>query len=566
MKQFLCIQVRFLRGSCHGRGDGDVPEWPPSPLRLFQALVSAASFRWGWGKQIDSAADDSAADFLRWLERLSAPRILAPPVRKTASFRLYVPNNTADLAVPAWKKEIQSNLRDVEKYQKMRTEKDVCGHQIENEGEDAPLSFVWSVEKLDGDPSLHIGRLKDAAASLTHLGWGIDMAAADARLLSAEEVEKLPGESYQPVDEETGFQLRVPISGTFEALKNRHHNEFLKRIRIERKEQTFHPVPKITTFCNRYYLTANKSRKPRVVAFALLPRKQNTNARFQAFDPVEQGTAVAAMIRHLVSETEFHKQLGWKPEQLAMLHGHGETENDGRSRQPVSGPRLAIFPLPTIEPRGQGQSKVIGSIRRVLLTIMRGDEKAPAKLDEVKRLLAGRDLEPNPNDRRRTPSAILSPIHKDKDKVVQEYLRPAKSWTTVSPVVLPGFDDRGGLRRRLRPPQVENLSASEKKEILRKLEKRTEDLLRKAILHAGYSAEMAENAKLCWRGTGFWPGTALAGKSFVPQYLRPFRRLHVRIDWRDSKGKPIEVNGPVCLGGGRFLGMGLFARYNVATA
>ena len=564
MKQFLCIQVRFLRGSCHGRGDGGVPEWPPSPLRLFQALVAAASFRWGWGKQIDSAADDSAVDFLRWLENLSAPEILAPPVRETAPFRLYVPNNTADLAVPGrtgWKKGIQSNLKDVEKYQKMRTEKDVQGHQIENEDEDAPVSFVWSVEKLDGDPSSYIGRLKDAAASLTHLGWGIDMAAADARLLSTAEVKKLPGESYQPVDEETELSLRVPIRGTFEALK-KCHRKFLER--IEGKKQTFQPAPKSTTFCKRYYLSANKSRKPRVAAFALLPREQNTSARFQAFDPVEQGTAVAAMIRQLVSQPEFHQQLGWEPKDLAMLHGHGETETDDRSHQPVSGPRLAILPLPSLEGRGQGRSRVLGSIRRVLLTIMRGDEKSSAKLDEVQRLLAGGVLPPNPNDRRPTPSAVLSPIH--KDKVIQEYLRPAKSWSTVSPVVLPGFDDPGGLCRKLRPPQVENLSAKEKREILCKLEKRTEDLLRKAIRHAGYSTEMAENAKLCWRGTGFWPGTALAGKSFVPQYLRQYRRLHVRIDWRDSKGKLIEVNGPVCLGGGRFLGMGLFARYDVVAA
>ncbi len=553
MKQFLCIQVRFLRGSCHGRGDGDVPEWPPSSLRLFQALVAAASFRWG-------RQDHPAVDSLRWLESLSAPRILAPPARKTAPFRLYVPNNTADLAVPRWKKGIQSNLKDVKKYQNMRTEKDVRGHQIENEGKDAPVSFVWSVEKLDGDPSLHIGRLKETAASLTHLGWGIDMAAADARLLSAAEVEKLPGESYQPVDEETGLSLRVPIRGTFEALKKRHH-KFLKR--IERKKQTFQPVPDLTTFCKRYYLSSNKSRKPRVAAFALLPQERNTSARFQAFDPVEQGTDVATMVRNRVSKPEFHTQLGWHPKDLAMLHGHGETENDDRSHQPVSGPRLAILPLPSLEGRGQGQSKVIGSIRRVLLTIMRGDEKASAKLDEVQRILAGRVLRPNPNDRR-TPFAVLSPIQ--QDSVVREYLRPAKSWATVTPVVLPGFDDPGGLRRRLRPPQVENLSASEKKEILCKLEKRIEQLLRKAILHAGYSAEMAKNAKLCWRGTGFWPGAALAGKSFVPPYLRPFRRLHVRIDWRDSKGELIEVNGPICLGGGRFLGMGLFARYNVASA
>lgn len=552
MKQFLCIQVRFLCSSCHGRGDGGVPEWPPSPLRLFQALVAAASSRWG-------KPDHPAVDSLRWLERLSAPRILAPPARKTAPYRIYVPDNIADLIVNDWIRRSEGDLRDTKKYREevRKPKKDFHASQLLL---DAPVSFVWTVEKLAGDAGLHIDRLKKAAASLTHLGWGIDMATADARLLSAAEVEKLPGESYQPVDEETGLPLRVPIPGTLDALEKRHRQR-LGRIGSDGK--SFQPVPALTTFCKRYYLSADKSRKPRVAAFALRPREQNTNARFQAFDPVEQGTDVAAMIRDLVSKPEFHKQLGWKSKDLVMLHGHGETENDNRSHQPVSGPRLAILPLPSLEGRGQGQSKVIGSIRRVLLTIMRGDEKASAMLDEVKRLLVGRDLEPNPNGRR-TPSAVLSPIH--EDKVVQEYLRPAKSWASVTPVVLPGFDDPGGLRRRLRPSQAEKLSAKEKKEILRKLEKRIDQLLRKAIIHAGYSAEMAENAKLCWRGTGFWPGTALAGKSFVPKYLRQYRRLHVRIDWRNSKGKLIEVNGPVCLGGGRFLGMGLFARYNVPTA
>ena len=43
MSDYLCITVRFLQPYSHGRGDGGEPEWPPSPLRLFQALQRRAS-------------------------------------------------------------------------------------------------------------------------------------------------------------------------------------------------------------------------------------------------------------------------------------------------------------------------------------------------------------------------------------------------------------------------------------------------------------------------------------------------------------------------------------------
>lgn len=40
---------------------------------------------------------------------------------------------------------------------------------------------------------------------------------------------------------------------------------------------------------------------------------------------------------------------------------------------------------------------------------------------------------------------------------------------------------------------------------------------------------------------------------------RRFPRLHVRIEWRDQAGRPVDVAGPCVIGGGRFYGLGLFA-------
>jgi D-alanine transaminase len=43
MPSFFGLSIRFLAPVFHGRADGEQREWPPSPLRLFQALVAAAA-------------------------------------------------------------------------------------------------------------------------------------------------------------------------------------------------------------------------------------------------------------------------------------------------------------------------------------------------------------------------------------------------------------------------------------------------------------------------------------------------------------------------------------------
>jgi CRISPR-associated protein Csb2 len=52
---------------------------------------------------------------------------------------------------------------------------------------------------------------------------------------------------------------------------------------------------------------------------------------------------------------------------------------------------------------------------------------------------------------------------------------------------------------------------------------------------------------------GFIAGVEKASRYAVPRHLVGSPRLHVKLIW------PVKVAGPLCIGRGRFSGLGLFA-------
>ena len=73
----LLIEVRLLGERYHGAGD-----WPPSPFRLFQALVAGAyggRWRGGTGRRKDAA--------FRWLEGLASAAHRRPAQDRSAGPR-----------------------------------------------------------------------------------------------------------------------------------------------------------------------------------------------------------------------------------------------------------------------------------------------------------------------------------------------------------------------------------------------------------------------------------------------------------------------------------------------
>src|SRR5690606_26924764 len=83
MPSALLLTLRFHDGRYHGAGP-----WPPSPARLYQALVAGAA------KGGTIPPEEQKA--LAWLEMLAPPDIAAPPARAGQDYINYVPNNDLD--------------------------------------------------------------------------------------------------------------------------------------------------------------------------------------------------------------------------------------------------------------------------------------------------------------------------------------------------------------------------------------------------------------------------------------------------------------------------------------
>lgn len=83
----LALEIEYLSGTvvaATGPTEADNVDWPPQPDRVFSALVAS------WGARGESAAERKA---LEWLERQSAPRIIAGQIAKRKASVVYVPPN-----------------------------------------------------------------------------------------------------------------------------------------------------------------------------------------------------------------------------------------------------------------------------------------------------------------------------------------------------------------------------------------------------------------------------------------------------------------------------------------
>lgn len=526
------LTIRLLDAAFHGRGESGEPEWPPAPLRAFQALVNAAAGRWR-----PRQFDDYVKLALEWLEALDPPHVVAPPGRAaTRPYRLYVPNNAGDLMVAAW-----ARGNGDASMAEHRTEKDVRPTRfagpdrrpLKSNPDLLPVHYDWplTADQYEAGKA-HEATLKAAARSITHLGWGVDQAVGHAELLPGEPPADPAAERWVPAGVGGAAPLRVPRHGTLSDLRRKHQN-FLSRLR----HGSFNPVPPLTEFRVVGYRRATDPAGRPWVAFriASVDPDEATNP---SFDPTRRCRDVAAWVRNATGSVCRE----W-PDVATFVHGHDPADTNRRATGDAADARFMYLPLPTINAK-LGR---VESIRRVLLAVPPG---ANDRVEWVRRRLPGQELVDLDNRVRGMLTDLAG-----SDWVLRRYTEPAAVWSTVTPVLLPGYDDPAHIRRRI----DDNRSAAEKVNLLERLAGRVEELLRKALRHAGYPEELIQHAELEWRKVGFRPGTEPADRYVLPDHLKKFPPYHVRVRWRDPHGRPIPVAGPVCVGAGRYYGLGLFA-------
>ena len=210
MFRSLLVTVWFHEGRYHGEnvGTNGIVGWPPSPGRLFQALVAGAA------RGANLQAEDRYA--LKWLERLGPPRIAAPAVRRGRAVKLFVPNNDLD-----------SVGGDPAKVSKIRVGKQwrPCFFDP-NE----PILYSWDFESGPTEAA----RICAIANRLYQLGRGIDMAWAKGQVCDRSRADALlnthPGLLRRPGG---GGNTPTPHRGTLDSLLDRYRRKRKRLISTE---------------------------------------------------------------------------------------------------------------------------------------------------------------------------------------------------------------------------------------------------------------------------------------------------------------------------------------------
>lgn len=474
MRRHLCISVTFLDSLFHGKGNYEQPEWPPSPMRLFQALLSGArtgcrNMEWSAGK----------ANAFRWLAGREPPLIVAPEARRTLGYTLYVPNNDSDQ-----KFERQERL----------TTKIARPHRLCH-GD--TMHYLWPIEENDWPAAMsHAEVVCREARHLLAVGWGIDQMVGNGRIVTDAETAALMGQpwqawrTYRP-DSQT---WRVPRPDSLDDLEHAYKS-FAERVRGKQYSPEV-PFKGFETIC---YISA-QAVPPR--SYAVFELQQGVAFR------QENTAAVAAMLRSLAcrsAKDDTHQFPGGAEVYVA---GHVGSRKDNL-------PRFSYLPLPTI-----GYERADGMIRRLLVAEPYGGDGAHARWAQ-ERLQNASLLDEDRNER----GLILDPWRSTTKSMIPRYVSQARAWNTVTPVILPGFDD--GKHRK------------------------AERLFLAASRDAGLPIDAV--AELTLRKAPFWPGAQHPRQYAVPDYLKHLPAWHVHVVLREP------VPGPLALGAGRHCGLGTFA-------
>ncbi len=505
----LVLYVRLHDGRYHGRGD-----WPPSPARVFQALVAGAG--------LGGPLKDSEKKALEWIESQPAPIIATPLGRQCERGVLfYMPNNDSD-----------SIGGDPRRMGKIRTATKVFRPFLFDSN--IPFIYAWPLDASAEDDGL-ARELCALAERVYQLGRGIDMAWAWGELLDNEQLEELladyPGRLWRPSAGESRTTLQVPCPGSLESVELRYR-AFAQRFHYvmdgRAVKVTFRKAPRL---------------RFRLVSYDTTPTRQLYELRDPATDatfapwPLAHASPLIVQLRDgAVARLQRSMPTHRADIARALVGRKPDGANDGPPED-----RVRIIPLPSI-----GHVHADHEIRRILVEV---PATCPLRAADVQWAFSGLDVVDMETGESR---AVLT---RADDEGFQRHYGVGGSqghrvWRTVTPAALPA----DAQRRRIDPARKreEAKTGSERRTEVLRAAHAVRQALRHAGVRAGVSAIRVQREPFEANGArveAFADGTRFAKE----------RLWHVEIVLETP------VPGPLVIGDGRFLGLGVMAPWR-ATA
>ena len=499
----LLISVRFHDGRYHGSG-----EWPPSPARLFQALVAGAAR----GENLS----EHAVEAFEWLESLDAPAIGAPPSYAGQTFKTFVPNNDLD-AVGG----------DPARIGEIRTAKIIRPRYFDAA---VPLLYAWTFEQ-SADAERHARTICEIADNLYQFGRGVDMAWARGEVVDESEADIRLRERasvlWRPNEGGNGTALSCPHPRSLESLIRRFAATRGRFKTIEKGRKTgqlFSQAPK-PSFSQIPYSSPS--------TFLLFDiRSADSEAAFAPQSP-ERIIALTEKIRDQAA-ARLKKGL---PDCAAMID-RVFVGRDAKEADKVR--RIRITPLPSI-----GHAHTERSIRRVLVGVPPDCAIAVA---DIAWTFSGLALDFDPETGEVSPESATLVTANDRAMLDHYGVKSEKAsriWRTVTPTAL----SERAARRRIDPHRMRE-EAKGGAERLRE-QAAAEWAVHQALRHAGIDGVGADDlraARAVRSATGQRAEAFAPGKRFAKERL-----WHIEIAFAEP------VPGPLLIGDGRYLGLGLMA-------
>jgi CRISPR-associated protein Csb2 len=468
------------------------------------------------GAGLSGPLEENDKEALKLLEALPAPIIAAPRAwQPRRGVLYYMPNNDSD-AIEG----------DPSRMAKIRTATKIFRPCLFDAG--IPFVYAWPIGPDPADRQ-SAGKMCGLAERLYQFGRGIDMAWAWGETHGDDELEALlaayPGQVFRPSKNGSGRFLPTPFPGSLESLERRHQ-AYGERF--------------------AYLKEGNKVkfvfRQPPKPCFQLTPYESPPSRQmYELRDPVEDGVfapwplvrAYELVVR--LRDAAVARLKRAMPDRAAdidrVLVGR---RPDGGNDCPPEG-RVRIIPLPSI-----GHMHADREIRRVLVETPPGCLLHP---NDIQWAFSGLDLIDQDG------GAILATlIRTDDDSFLGHYCgkddRAYCLWRTVTPAVLP----ESVRRRRIDPARKaqEAKAGSER----RAEQERAAAAVGQALRHVGVRERMhmVRVQREPFEANGRRVEDFAEGTRFEKHRL-----WHVEIEFSGP------VQGPLSIGDGRFLGLGVMA-------